>query len=158
MTFDLGAGKNILHDTLLTALTLRVRAADHRLYGVRYSSVRVLLRAQGIYTNGNVIAAKLRIDNRSTLSYEIGGVSALVSGGRTANRRAVQDREVAILLADKATNTVREKQSLTIVVIIPKAGLVPGQSLQIHVQEKGSERHLHLDLPNKYILNAILLN
>lgn len=158
LTFDLGAGKNILNDTLLTALTQKVRAADHRLYGIRYSSGQVLIRAQGIYTNGNVIAVKLRIDNRSTLSYEIGGVSALVSGGRTAKRRAVQDREVAILLTDKATNTVREKQSLVVVVIIPKAGLVPGQSLQIHVQEKGSERHLHLELPNKYILNAILLN
>lgn len=158
LTFDLGADKNTLNDTLLLALAQKVRAADHKLYGVRYSSSRVLLQAQGIYTNGNVIAIKLRIDNRSTLSYEIGGVSALVSGGRTANRRAVQEREVAILLADKTTNTIRERQSLVMVVIIPKAGLVPGQNLQIHVQEKGSERHLHLDLPNKYILNAILLN
>lgn len=158
LTFDLGAGNNILHDTLFTALAQKVRAADHRLYGIRYSSGQVRLRAMGIYTNGNVIAVKLGIDNRSTLSYEIGGVNALVSGGRSAKRRAVQEREVTILLADKATNTVREKQSLVMVVIIPKAGLVPGQSLQIHVQEKGSERHLHLDLPNKYILNAILLN
>lgn len=158
LTLDLGAGKNILSDTLLAAFAQRVRAADHRLYGVRYSSGQVLLHLQGTYTNGNVIAVKLRIDNRSTLSYEIGGVIALVSGGRTARRRAVQDREVSILHADKASNTVREKQSLVMVVIIPKAGLVPGQSLQIHVQEKGSERHLHLNLLNKYILNAILLN
>ena len=158
LTFDLGAGKNILGDTVLTALAQRVRAMDHRLYGVRYSSGLVLLRLQGVYTNGNVIAVKLRIDNRSTLSYEIGDVSALLSGGSSAKRRAVQDREIPILVSDKATNTVREKQSLVLVVIVPKAGLVPGQTLQIHVQEKGSDRQLHLDLPNKYILNAILLN
>lgn len=158
LTFDLGAGKNILNDTVLNSLAQRVRAMDHRLYGVRYSSGLVLLRVQAIYTNGNVIAVKLRIDNRSTLSYEIGGVSALLSGGNSAKRRAVQDREIPLLLTDKANNTVREKQSLVVVVIVPKAGLVPGQTLQIHVQEKGSDRQLHLDLPNKYILNAILLN
>lgn len=158
LTLDLGAGENLLNDTMLTALAARVRVADHRLHGIRYSSGQVWLQVQGIYTNGNVIAVKLRIDNRSAISYEIGGLNALVSGGHTAARRAVQDRDIPILLMDKAINTIREKQSGVIVVILPKAGLTQGQTLQVHIQERGSDRQLRLSIPHKMILNAILLN
>ncbi|MBN8719579.1 MAG: DUF4138 domain-containing protein [Sediminibacterium magnilacihabitans] len=157
LTIDLGIHDNILKDTLLTAFALRAKQAGSSLHGIKYAAGNVVLHVPGIYTNGEQIALKLRISNQSSLGYEIGGVQAAVAGGRSSKRRAVQSRDVSILLTEMEVPVVRERQSGLLVIILPKTDLTRGQALQILVQEKGSSRQLLVSVPNKFLINATLL-
>lgn len=157
LTVDLGIHENVLKDTLLAAFARQAANANQRLHGVHFSAGNVRLQLRGIYSNGNEVAIKLRIENNSSFAYEIGRLSAAVTGGRGIKRRAMQHREVPVLLTEIATTVIREKQSVLLVAIIPKAGLAYGQTLTVQIQEVASERHLTLTIPNQYILNAPLL-
>lgn len=157
LVIDLGIGNNVLKDTALAAMASHIKEKESKLHGVKFSSGKVLLACEGVYTNGELLAFKLRIDNRSSINYEIGAMQVVVSGGRSGKRRAVQEHDIPILLTDIERYTVREKQSSLLVIIIPKAGLGADQTLQIHLQEKGSDRGLHLGIPNLHLLNATLL-
>lgn len=157
LMINLGARANLLQDTLLLAFAGRIREAEGKLHGVRYAVGGMLLQAQGVYANGNQVGVKLKVDNRSSLAYEIGALHAAVSGGRSGHRRAVQTRELPLLLTDMEMTTVRERQACRIVVILPKAALTTGQALQIRLDEKGSDRQLTVSIPSKFIVNATLL-
>ncbi|MBH2005290.1 MAG: DUF4138 domain-containing protein [Sphingobacteriia bacterium] len=157
LTINLGVQENVLKDTLLVAFAQQAARSGQHLHGVHFAAGKVRLQLRGIYSNGKEVAIKLRIENNSSLAYEIGRLSAEVTGGRGFKRSVFQNRDVPILLTEIATTVVREKQSVLLVAIIPKTGLANGQVLTIHMQEAASERHLTLTIPNQYILNATLL-
>ncbi len=157
LNIDLGASENIYQDTAMLALAHTVIGAANRLYGVRYASGKVRLYVLGIYTNGDVIACKLKIENSSPLSFEIGKLSARLGAAHSVKRRATQEKELPILLSEMESTLIREKQAALVIMILPKSGLSPGQSLQIMVQEKGGERNLLVSIPNRHTLNAYLL-
>ncbi|MBV9986840.1 MAG: DUF4138 domain-containing protein [Chitinophagaceae bacterium] len=158
LTIDLGAAANITQDTGMLSLAGLVMKTSNQLHGVRYGSGKVKLSLVGIYTNGSVIACKLRIENASPFSFEIGRIGALVSGSHGGKRRATHEQEVSVLLTDIEVMIVRERQAGVCVVLLPKSGLSPGQQLHIQVNEKGGERHLSLSIPNRYLLNAYLIS
>lgn len=157
LTIDLGAGNNISQDTLLLALSRKVINATNLLHGIRYGSGKVWFSLLGVYTNGEVIVCKLKIENNSTLLFEIGQISAVVSGRHKGKRRATHEQGLPILLSDMASQLIRGRQAALAVVILPKSGLSPGQALQLLVLEKGGERHLALSVSNRFLLNAVLI-
>lgn len=157
LTVDLGAAANLTQDTALLAFAKKVMQAANPLHGIRYGSGKVVLSAAGIYTDGSVMACKLRIENASPFSFEVGRIGALVTGSRQGKRRAKQNQDVAVLMTNIETALIRERQAGVCVIIVPKSGLAPGQKLQIQVNEKGGDRHLTLSIQNRYLLNAYLI-
>lgn len=157
LTIDLGAGENINQDTSLASFARKVSKAFNRLYGIRYGSGKVWLSLLGIYTNGELIGCKLKIENGSPLSFEIGRISVMVGGKHRGRRRASHEQELPILLSDIPVQLIRERQAGLVVILLPKSGLSPGQALQLQVQEKGGERHLSLSISNRFILSAYLI-
>lgn len=157
LNLDLGASENIHQDTALLSFARTVMSCGNYLHGVRFGVGKVWLSLGGIYTNGQIIAVKLRIENGSPFSFEIGRIRAVLGALRSTRRRAVQENEIAILLTEMEIPLIRERQAGTAVILLPKSGLKPGQSLAIHIKEKGGERDLLLTLSNRFILNAFLI-
>ncbi|MES2329993.1 MAG: DUF4138 domain-containing protein [Bacteroidota bacterium] len=157
LNIDLGASENVYQDTAMLALARTVLHSSNRLHGVRYGTGKVWLSVLGMYTNGSVIACKLKIENGSPLSYEIGKISARLGATQMPKRRAMQEKELPILLCKMESPLIRERQAAVVIMLLTKSGLAPGQSLQIMVQEKGGERHLLVSIPNRHTLNAFLL-
>lgn len=157
LNIDMGAAENSIQDTSMLSFAQRVKRSLNYLHGIRYGAGKVWLSLLGVYTNGQLIACKLKIENSSPLSFEFGRIDALVGATRKGRRRATQEIELPILLMDCETSLVRERQAGVAVIVLPKKGLAPGQVLEIHVQEKGGERHLTLIISNRYLLNAFLM-
>lgn len=157
LNLDLGAGASINKDTALVSLANAAMREKNNLYGIRFAQGKVLLSMTGVYTNSELLICKLRIENRSSLSFEIGRLRIGVTGSGSGKRRPVQETEIMPLLVQSLVTVIREKQSGIIAVVLPKTALGNKQVLQIDIIEKGGERHLSLKLPNKFILNATLL-
>ncbi|MES2328222.1 MAG: conjugative transposon protein TraN [Bacteroidota bacterium] len=157
LNIDLGAGEMINKDTALVAMAGKVIQYKSNLYGLQYSAGRIKLSIIGMYTNSEVLICKVRIENKSSLSFEIGRLRFFVSGSSSGKRRSVQETEVMPLLLQAERTLIRAKQSVQLVAVLPKTALGTKQILQIDLVEKGGERHLSLRLPNKYILNATII-
>lgn len=157
LNLDLGMGQSVDKDTALLAVANTTLQMKNNLYGLRFSSGRVKLSVAGIYTTSEVLICKLRIENSSSLSFEMGSLRFYVTVSNAGKRRPVQETEILPLLVQLPVAVIREKQSAILAVVLPKAALGANQVLQVDLQEKGGERHLALRLPNKYILKATLL-
>lgn len=154
---DLTAASDVLQDTVLAAFARRVTNAPSYLQGVRFSAGHVWAQVLGLYSNGMVMAVKLRVLNRSSFSYEFGGINAYTTQKRTGKRRASQEIAIPILLHDATKQMVRERQVVELVVVLPKSSLVEGQMLLLELHEKGSHRQLVMKLPQHQIITAKLL-
>lgn len=150
-------GSGSVKDTAMVALSEKVLPLKNNLYGIRYSSGKVRLSVAGIYTTGELIIVKLRIENNSALSFETGRLRCYAAGARVSRRRPSQQVEIIPLQIYPSALLVKEKQSFLFTVILRKAALGRGQELQIDIAEKDAERQLSLHVSNKFILNAFTL-
>lgn len=155
LNLDLGASASGYTDTALLALTEKVLALKNYLHGIRYSAGRVRLSLLGLYTNGERIVCKLKIENSSTLIFETGRLRLYVNATQQGKRKAKQQIEIEALLVHPAVMVVKARQSVVLSTVLPKAALGDGQELQIVLQEKDGERQLRLHIPNKFLLNAV---
>lgn len=157
LTLNLGALERIHQDTAMLQFARKVLQLKNRMYGVRYSLGNVSLSLHGVYTNGDIIAVKMRIENHSPFSYEVGRIAARLGATRTARRKAEQERELPLLLTEMEMSLIREKQLSIIVVLVPKSAFTPTHTLRITLQEKAGERHLQLTIHHHLLLKAYLL-
>lgn len=157
LTVDLSNGNHVGEDTTLIALAQKVMLLKSSLHGIRYSEGNVRMTAMAIYTTGELVICKLRIENTSSLSFEIGNVQIFSKDRQTGKRRSSQERPVDPLLSFKPQSIVRQKSSQVVVLILPKPVLSYSKSLRIEVGEKYGERNLRLSVANRYLLNAGIL-
>ncbi|MES2006365.1 MAG: DUF4138 domain-containing protein [Bacteroidota bacterium] len=157
LTINLSRYGNVSHDTSLVTLANRVLLSKSSLHGIRCSEGSVRLSVLGIYTTGEQVLCKLKIENTSSLSFEIGGLQVYSKDIQTGKRRSSQERLVEPLLSFKPQTIVRQKSSQVVVIILPKPALNDSKSLRIDLGEKDGERNLSLAVNNRYLLNAVLL-
>ncbi len=157
LNIDLGVNESATRDTTLYALSGKILKARNNLGGIRYSCGSVKLSLLGIYTTGEIIGCKLRIENTSSLSFETGRLRCYVTSSRSSKRRPSQQSEIMPLLIYPVSVTVKEKQALVMVLFLPKTALRTGQALQIDLTERNGERQLSLQINNRFILRAILI-
>lgn len=157
LNIDLGVNESAVRDTALYAFSEKILKAANNLGGIRYSSGKVKFSLPGIYTNGQIIACKLRVENVSSLSFEAGRLRCYVVGSRSTKRRPGQQSEITPLLLFPVSAIVKEKQAIVLVLLLPKAALGTGQALQIDLKEKTGERQLSLIINNRFILRSILI-
>ncbi len=157
LTINLARNENVTRDTSLVSLARKTIALKNYLHGIRCSEGYVRLSVLGIYTTGELVLCKLKVENTSSLSFEIGGLQVYSKDLQIGKRRASQDRLVDPLLSFKPQTIVRQKSSQVVVIILPKPALNYSKSLRIDLGEKDGERNLSLSIRNKFLLNAILL-
>lgn len=158
LNIDLGAADLLNRDTALIALASKVLQLRNNLHGVRYSSGNVKLSLAGLFSTGDMIAVKLRIENNSSLSFETGGLRCYSGSTSTMRRRPVQVIEITPLLFYPGTALIKERQAIVFALLLPKAALGKGQELQIHLMERNAERTLRLHLNNKHLLRSAIID
>lgn len=154
LNLDLGAGESIVKDTALVALSKKVLRSANNLHGIRYTSGKVSLALEGIYTDGQRIMFKLRIENNSLYSFELARMKFYTGGLHTAKRRPSQEIDVIPLLVNPSTAIIKERQALVMAVVLPKTGLAAGHGLQCALFEKDGERQLGLRISSRQLLHA----
>ncbi len=157
LNIDLGVNESAVRDTALFALCEKILKAPNSLGGIRYSSGKVKLSLTGIYSTGEIIGCKLRIENTSSLSFETGRLRCYVIGSRSSKRRPSQQPEIMPLLVIPVSAIAKEKQAIVMTLFLPKAALRTGQALQIDLFEKNGERQLSLHINNRFILRSTLI-
>jgi conjugative transposon TraN protein len=157
LTINLSRYENVSSDTSLVALAKKVLLLKNSLHGIRCSEGGVRLSVLGIYTTGEQIVCKLKVENTSSLSFEIGGLQVYSKDQQMGKRRSSQERLVEPLLSFKPQTVVRQKSSQVVVIILPKPTLNYSKSLRIDLGEKEGERNLSLAVNNRYLINAVLL-
>ncbi len=157
LTMNLSRQGDVTKDTSLLALARQVMGLKNKLHGIRCSEGNVRLIVLGIYTTGEQVLCKLKIENTSSLSFEIGGLQVYSKHVQVGKRRSSQERLIEPLLSFKPQTVIRPKSSQLIVVILPKPALNYSKSLRIDLGEKEGERNLSLAIPNRYIIDAVLL-
>lgn len=157
LTLDLGSAGKVDIDTAMQAIAKAALTMRNSLHGIRFSSGNVRLTLAGIYTNAQVVVCKLKIENSSSISFETGNIRVYVMGTHNSKRRSVQEIPVPVLLSEQDFVLVKERSAGVIALVIPKSGLADDQALKIDIGEKSAERHLTLQVPNRYILNGILI-
>lgn len=157
LALNLSRREDVTIDTSLIALARLVVSLKNNLHGIRCSEGKVRLMVLGIYTTGEQVLCKLKIENTSSLSFEIGGLQVYSKDQQLGKRISSQERLVEPLLSFKPQTVVRPRSSQLVVIILPKPALNHSKSLRIDLGEREGERNLSLAIPNRYIINAVLL-
>ncbi len=158
LNIDLGISESVDKDTALYSLSQKVIQLKNNLHGIRYSSGSVRLFVNGVYSTGEIIVCKLRIENTSSLSFEMGRLRLYVRDSRSSKRRPSQQMEVTPMLVNPAAILVKENQAVIAIVILSKTALGAGKELQIDLAEKNGERQLSVTIANKQLFQALIIH
>jgi hypothetical protein len=154
LNIDLGTVDNVLQDTALTAIAVKVRARKNTLHGINFRSGGVSLSLYGLYTNGQVIACKLVLENASPFLFELGRVHCYRTAVAATRRAPRQEIEVAPILIAPLRTLLKPRQPQVVCLLFQEHALSPGQSLRIELDEQHGERQLVLVIRSKFLLAA----
>jgi conjugative transposon TraN protein len=157
LTISLSKNEFLNSDTSLMAMAKKVMPYKSGLHGVRCSQGNVRLSVLGIYTNGEQVLCKLKLENNSAISFEVGDLHIYSRDLQNGKRRSSQERMIEPLLSFRPQTIVRQKSMLVLVIILPKPALSYSKSLRIDIAEHEGERNLSLSINNRHLLNAVLL-
>lgn len=111
----------------------------------------------GIYIKQNMIYYQLRLDNSSSIDYDIDLLRFFIRDKRKGKRTATQENELLPLYVAGNTSLVKANSQNTIVLALEKFTIPDAKYLAIQVMEKNGGRHLFLKVSNKKIIKAIPL-
>lgn len=157
LTIDLSTGTYVDKDTSLMAIVDKVKKQSNNFFGVRYSHGKVKLSVIGLYSTGELLAMKLRIDNHSSLSYSVGDIRVQILSMSTTRRTPNQATVITPLLLAPHYLKVAYKQSGIVVLLIPVTAFNQQQALELTLQEASGERHLRVYLSHRFLFDATLL-
>lgn len=157
LNIDLGAADMPDRDTAMVALSEKVLKARNYLHGVRYSSGKVRLSITGIYSTGELVIYKLRIENSSSFSFITDRIRFYTSNSHVIKRTPSQIIEVIPLHIHPALPIVKEKQVVVIAAVLPKAALGISRIVQIDVGEQDGGRQLFIHSTARQLHNSILI-
>lgn len=111
-----------------------------------------------ISVSGNTLFYKLKIENNSSINYDIDFVRFYVRDLKTAKRTVTQEREIHPTQAIGATqNTITAGGSSLYVFAFDKFPLAKGQALFTEIYEKNGARNLYLKVTARENVKAQLL-
>lgn len=112
---------------------------------------KMQLQVRGIYTHGAAMFFLLRLNNHSSLDYDIDSVRFLITGygkGRTAVRNSSATKRLEPVYVHDSTSMVPGFSRAASIFVLRRFTLPPGRQLLIEVQEKNGGRHLRIGVFN----------
>ncbi len=158
LTINLGLNETVDQDTTFSGLAKRVLKMRNNLLGIKYNESKVQLSLLSVYTTGQVVVCKLKIENNSSLSYIIGDLRVMSQDIEAGKRRSTQEREIKPLQSFNPASVIREKGVGVLVIVLPKPSLNHSRSIHLEISEKEGERNLSLKIKNRFLLNAATIN
>lgn len=108
----------------------------------------------GIYIKDNTIYYQIKLDNHSTIDYDIDFLRFYIRDKKKARRTAIQENEMTPLHVSGNTKLVRAASSSVIVVALQKFTIPDAKFLAIEINEKNGGRNLLLKVGNRKIIKA----
>ena len=121
---------------------------------IKDSSHKARLSLSGLYINSEVIFYRLRLDNRSNISYNIESLRFFISDKKRVKRTATQQTEINPLYVRGDTSIIQANQSHEFVFALSKFTIPDAKQLTIQLMEKNGGRHLELLVQNRTIIRA----
>jgi len=118
------------------------------------SSHKARLSLSGLYINKEVIFYRLKLDNRSNISYDIESLRFFISDKKRVKRTATQQTEINPLYVHGDTSIIQANQSHEFVFALSKFTIPDAKQLTIQLMEKNGGRHLELLVQNRTIIRA----
>ena len=115
------------------------------------------LALMGIYIKGDVMFYRFRIINRSNIDYDVDFLKFYIRDKARIKRTASQEVEVSPIYVHGNDKKVDGNSSTEIVFALQKLTIPEAKYLEVELFEKNGGRHLNIDIKNKTIVNARLL-
>lgn len=125
--------------------------------GIRKKEFGVEFKLTGIYIFNNIMYFRIKIDNRSNITYDIDQLRFYIRDQKKAKRTASQETEITPVHIYENTAKVLAMDAKTLVIALPKFTIPDKKYLAIQLMEANGGRHLELHVKNKKIMWAVPL-
>ena len=154
LTIHLGKEETVKAVNSLEPLCALVIKMKSNLLGLYYSSGKVSLQICGWYVRDKTMFCKLKIENRSQISYDIEQLRFYLRDNNKVRRTASQEiiQEPRLVFGD--TTAIPGRSARIWVIALNKFTIPDEKHFAIEVLEKNGGRHLHLKLSNRQLMKA----
>ena len=151
--YQVPANKDASLETYAKGIALHPR----KVWGIKDESWMIASAITGIYIKDKVIYYQLRLNNHSTIDYDIDFMRFYIRDKRKGKRTATQEIELKPLYVTGNTTQVKANAQNRIVIALEKFTLPDAKFLAIEINEKNGGRNLTMKVKNKKIMRAIEL-
>lgn len=134
-----------------------VATAKETIDGIKDKSFGMKMRLSGLYIKGDVLFCRINVQNRSNINYGIDQLRYYIRDRKKSKRTATQELEVIPLYVTGDTSVIAGQTEKVFVYALPKFTIPDKKYLAIEVMEKSGGRHLKIQVYNKTIVRAKLL-
>ncbi|MGN6602464.1 MAG: DUF4138 domain-containing protein [Ginsengibacter sp.] len=127
------------------------------MHGIKNASWDMVAKVIGIYIKGKVIYFQLKLENESTIDYDIALLKFYIRDRKKGKRTAVQENEVTPFCIAGNDSEVKANSKNVVVVALDKFTIPDRKYLAIQILEKNGGRNLLLRVRNNKIVKAKLL-
>ncbi len=123
--------------------------------GVKDKQYGITFRLNGLFIHHNMMYYRIKIENYSSINYDIEQLRFFIRDQKKVKRTASQEIEIKPVYIQNNTSTITSQTSHTFVFAIPKFTIPDKKYLTIQLMEKNGGRHLALKIHNRKIVKAV---
>lgn len=125
--------------------------------GVKDKSYGIRMKMDGLYIKDEVLFCRINLRNNSNINYGIDQLRFYIRDQKKSKRTATQELEVTPLYVKGDTSVIVGQTEKVFVYALPKFTIPDKKYLAIELIEKSGGRHLRMQVYNKIIIRAKLL-
>lgn len=134
-----------------------VAAAQETIHGIKDKSYGMKMKLSGLYIKDDVLFLRLTLQNHTNINYDIDQLRFYIRDQKKAKRTATQELEINPLYLKGDTSVIIGQTEKVFVYALPKFTIPDKKYLAIELMEKAGGRHLRIQVHNKTIVRAKLL-
>ncbi|WP_410220798.1 conjugative transposon protein TraN [Pedobacter sp.] len=136
------------------------RYADYALYarerstGMKDFKNSIGFELTGIFIHDDIMYLRVKLQNRSNISYDIDQIRFLIRDQKKSMRTASQEVEIMPVYVHNEVQKINAETIEIMVIAVPKFTIPDKKYLTIQLMEKNGGRHMEIQLKNKKIVSA----
>lgn len=127
------------------------------LYNVGINKYKMAFAVQGIYIRNNTLFISCKLENKSSINYNIEFLKFTLKDKKTRKNTSVQEDEIVPLMTYKLPQNLHGKTDYEFVIALPKFTIPDAKNCHFTLFEKEGGRHLSFQISNSEIINAASL-
>lgn len=152
---DLKGNSSSLTDLIMEKLYEKsgrtIKHISSKSYGIQFS-------VRALHVNDNKFYFTLQIKNNSNVSFDIDLINFKIVDKKNLKRTVVQDKPLEPLRVYTPVTSASHRSIISGVYLLDQFTLLKDQVLEIEILEKNGGRHQKIQLENKDLINARLIN
>lgn len=141
----------LIMENLYEKSSKTIKHISSRSYGIQFS-------VRALHVNDNKFYFTLQIRNNSNVSFDIDLINFKIVDKKNLKRTVVQDKPLEPLRVYMPVTSASQHSDISGVYLLDQFTLVKDQVLEIEVLEKNGGRHQKVQLENKDLINARLID